>query len=614
MQTEALKQIWAAYGAALAESWHTWAGLALGAGCLLALGMLAKRAWPRELMARHGLRLERSLLALAIMGGLYLVVERASVFDDAFISFRYAHNLLEGHGLVWNLDERVEGYTNFLWTLLVAGASLVSGIELPQVGLWLSIAAFPANIWLIYRLGRVLAAPLGASFTLPAAAILAALQDVFVTAGSTGLETGFAVVLVNAGLLRLMTARSHAALALSGLLLILATLAHPDHALFYAAGAAVLVQEHVRRLRQLGQSALPEALRSALAFAAPFLLYLAHLAWRVSYYGEWLPNTFYAKSGNLTWYSQGALYALTFYLGSHFWLLLPLVAAWLLRGSSDVATRRFKWFAGVGLFSYNFYVIKVGGDFMYGRLYAVVVPLMLLSACQATSELLRSQKGSLRASGVASALVLAASVGGVTMLSPRELKWGLADERTFYPVTSFNPLVIDHSLFRVGKRFERLAQAGVQLRIASGSIGMIGYYSGFELIDLRGLSDAHVARLPLRRRGRPGHEKWADAAYIEQRKPHLVRSDGYTPREFRAQTRVSFGPEAPRPWFIYHYDPALMERVAAVDPQLKFTRPERFWDAAWQRVLPSLPPARRGEAESFLRRYYQPAEEARARP
>ena len=42
------------------------------------------------------------------------------VTDDAFISFVYAKNLVEHGALVFNLGERVEGYTNFLWTLLVA--------------------------------------------------------------------------------------------------------------------------------------------------------------------------------------------------------------------------------------------------------------------------------------------------------------------------------------------------------------------------------------------------------------------------------------------------------------------------------------------------------------
>jgi hypothetical protein len=40
--------------------------------------------------------------------------------DDMMISMRYARNLAHGNGLVWNVGERVEGYTNFLWTLFMA--------------------------------------------------------------------------------------------------------------------------------------------------------------------------------------------------------------------------------------------------------------------------------------------------------------------------------------------------------------------------------------------------------------------------------------------------------------------------------------------------------------
>ncbi|MHC4066890.1 MAG: hypothetical protein ACYSUI_20630, partial [Planctomycetota bacterium] len=44
--------------------------------------------------------------------------------DDAFISFRYARNLSEGLGLVFNPGfERVEGYSNFLWVVLLAGVN-----------------------------------------------------------------------------------------------------------------------------------------------------------------------------------------------------------------------------------------------------------------------------------------------------------------------------------------------------------------------------------------------------------------------------------------------------------------------------------------------------------
>ena len=45
--------------------------------------------------------------------------------DDAFITFRYAENLAAGHGPVYNLGERVEGYTTFSWMALLAGARVL---------------------------------------------------------------------------------------------------------------------------------------------------------------------------------------------------------------------------------------------------------------------------------------------------------------------------------------------------------------------------------------------------------------------------------------------------------------------------------------------------------
>src|SRR5437870_9145345 len=63
------------------------------------------------------------LAALGTLAGFLWLTLACSPFviDDAFISFRYAENLVRGYGLVYNPGERVEGYTNFLWVLLIAG-------------------------------------------------------------------------------------------------------------------------------------------------------------------------------------------------------------------------------------------------------------------------------------------------------------------------------------------------------------------------------------------------------------------------------------------------------------------------------------------------------------
>jgi hypothetical protein len=41
------------------------------------------------------------------------------LFDDAMVSMRYAENVVQGHGPVWNPGERVEGYTNPLMVALM---------------------------------------------------------------------------------------------------------------------------------------------------------------------------------------------------------------------------------------------------------------------------------------------------------------------------------------------------------------------------------------------------------------------------------------------------------------------------------------------------------------
>ena len=64
----------------------------------------------------------------AMLAGLAHAVSLRWTCDDAFISFRYARNLVRGNGLVFNVGEAVEGYTNFLWTLGVAVGMLL-GVE-----------------------------------------------------------------------------------------------------------------------------------------------------------------------------------------------------------------------------------------------------------------------------------------------------------------------------------------------------------------------------------------------------------------------------------------------------------------------------------------------------
>ena len=60
--------------------------------------------------------------ALIVIGGIFIrnMLAYDYLSDDAFITMRYARNFAQGLGLVFNPGERVEGFTSFLWTIILA--------------------------------------------------------------------------------------------------------------------------------------------------------------------------------------------------------------------------------------------------------------------------------------------------------------------------------------------------------------------------------------------------------------------------------------------------------------------------------------------------------------
>src|SRR5512143_3483048 len=79
-----------------------------------------------------------ALIGLAVFA-LTLAYFSSTRSDDAYISFRYARNFADGHGLVFNPGQPpVEGYSNFLWVVLLAGAARL-GFEIPAAAQVLSI-------------------------------------------------------------------------------------------------------------------------------------------------------------------------------------------------------------------------------------------------------------------------------------------------------------------------------------------------------------------------------------------------------------------------------------------------------------------------------------------
>ena len=212
------------------------------------------------------------------------------LIDDAGISFAYARNLASGVGLVAQPGaEPVEGFSNPLWTLTLAacfGLGLFHPLWTPKL---LSLALVGLAFVLVAR-----TAPRRgpAAWLAGAAPLWLALDTSFVVWTTSGLENPLLVFLLASSVtlaLRFGEANASAATpALAGVVAGLLALTRPDALVFSATLAFLLVVLGPRDPRVFAWHA-GAFLLGAAGSAGPYL------AFRRLYFGDWLPNTFYAK-------------------------------------------------------------------------------------------------------------------------------------------------------------------------------------------------------------------------------------------------------------------------------------------------------------------------------
>jgi hypothetical protein len=441
------------------------------------------------------------------------------VTDDAFISFVYARNLARAGQLVFNLGERVEGYTNFLWTVLLAG--LLKLGWLPEnasrvLGTAFGGATFFVCAWLSRRLRQDDGAPASWSPWDALPALLLATVPGYACWSSGGLETQmftFFVILgvalyANESLLLGEPRRSSLAFGV-------AALTRPEGILFFAITGLHRVLAKAAR-RQWRPSA------NELRWVALFLLLVVpHLLWRRWYYGWWLPNTFYIKSSGIggTW-QQGGYYLGRVVADFHLWMVPLIAGAGLLRTRARGAL----WLAGyatltLGIFAV--YVASVGGDFM--GLYRFVMPALPLCALLVAVGL-RLLAGGLKplVSAAVVALLLAAHVWHAWGVERHALTFIGADRGIDTPAY-LRWYTNDRAA--IGKWFGRYAAPDDYAAV--GGAGAQVYYSGMRSLDCFGLSDEYIAHKVPARSSRPGHQKYAPEEYILSKRPTVITSNNY---------------------------------------------------------------------------------------
>jgi arabinofuranosyltransferase len=308
--------------------------------------------------------------------------------DDSFISFRYAENLANGHGLRFNVNEPpVEGYSNLLWILfctLLYKIGLVLPDVVPTAGVLLSIF----NILLLWSLCRRRGLP-SLQMLLPLL-VLAGSGPVVMYAVS-GMETPLYAFFLLLMLYLLEIALSggkavhYALLAASGFLL---SLCRPEGvAAFPVMALAVLFL----KIRGKEGAVAPRAKRNLVLSVAAFAVAsIAYHAWRVDYFGEWWSTPLLSKGGGGVSLLSAWIENLTFYFVKHqyymppvgyYYAALAIVAFVGFAMSPSTGEKKRAEMVALALFVFYAAVYFNFNDWMPGmRYYAPYVAILMLPA------------------------------------------------------------------------------------------------------------------------------------------------------------------------------------------------------------------------------------------
>ena len=313
--------------------------------------------------------------------------------DDAFISFRYTRNLLEGHGLVFNPGERVEGYTNFLWILELAALWATFDIPPELAANWLSVAYTAATIiavlWWTARLPSLQSRSLVAWMAL---GLLCASATFAVWTSGGGLETRqFTFFIVAAVVCLSLYQHNRTGLISASLCLAAAELTRPEGLLL---AACCFTWFAIQRLVK-DKSIDARLVKDTAYLVAPFaLIVAAHFLFRFAYYGEWLPNTYYAKHVR-PWYESGFRYLLAAAIETGLYLLLPL-AYFALRTRWKSLHDGIYSLSLLCVIAHMAYLLPIGGDHFEYRPLDFYWPLLALPAADAIALLGAKAATSLR--------------------------------------------------------------------------------------------------------------------------------------------------------------------------------------------------------------------------
>jgi len=410
------------------------------------------------------MRIQR-LVYLALIPAIVVYVWAAVGFDfcqdDAYISFRYVANYLNGDGLVFNIGERVEGFTNFGWVVYLLflgglGLNYILGSKITGIALGVAtivVTTLIARLFFDNRLKWLSLIPV----------YLIAFNFSFAYWSQAGLETSAFVFMATLSLY-LFLIRHYLLVAV----LTLVVLIRPEGVL--VAVILVMIEVIVHRQRPVF---------TLTCGAVALVLLLPYLLFKMIYYGSILPNPFYAKAGfDLDQVVNGLEYTARFFKHYAYYPAALLISLFYWRKLSD--EMKATW-----LFTclFTVYIVLIGGDVL--KVHRFFLPILAPASVLVTLSIYLVLARLKDKVIYLLSFLLAIGLLGITYAVPR-------DFITYY----------EHMEKGLTHKFRHLARQMKQsdpsnFSVALSTIGIFSYeLIGHRVIDMLGLTDSTIARHP----------------------------------------------------------------------------------------------------------------------
>lgn len=444
--------------------------------------------------------------ALLMMGALAWM--HRFIQDDAFISLSYSRALVEGKGLVWNGSEHVEGYTNFLWTVIHA-IPFALHVDPVLFSCVLGIALFLVALVCAYGMARLL---FHSNDLALLTMILLGVSAPFSYWATGGMEAMLQAALFTACCWMFVAGNvrgtwNNKQLAGLSLMFSAAMLSRLDAFLMCAVLICALTfsickspSSRSLRWQQFACLVLPVVIVVGL-----------WRGWAFAYYGALLPNPFYAKvHASPETIVMGMKYVVHF-LESTWLVPFPILTAVVLASKRSTIDRGILAMLCI-IGAWLLYVVYVGGDFMEFRFLVPIIPLGMTVIVWLSTRVV-TQKMLQRALLI---IVVAGSIhhAVIGVMTPTvESIQGLESHLIH---------AADGNWIGVGNTLGRAFAGNPNVIIALTPAGAIPFCSRLTTVDMLGLNDAWIARNGKIVSDRPGHRIASPSSYLISRRVNLV--------------------------------------------------------------------------------------------